>query len=65
MKSPAIFQMSGVTIYDPYSVADPGQPASPTNPRGAFQNNTIPSTKIQFGRQQFLQNVPQPNWTWA
>src|SRR5712664_1800208 len=56
------FQMSGVAIYNPYSVATPGQPASPTNPRAAFQNNTIPSQNINLAAQQFLQKyVPQPN----
>src|SRR2546426_3579178 len=56
------FQMSGVTIYNPYSVATPGQPASPTNPRAAFPNNTIPSQNINLAAQLFLQTyVPQPN----
>ena len=56
------FQNSGVTIYNPYSVATPGQPASTTNPRSAFQNNTIPSQNINLAAQLFLQTyVPQPN----
>src|SRR2546427_1612403 len=56
------FQMSGVTICNPSSVATPGQPASPTNPRAAFQNNTIPSQNINLAAQLFLQTyVPQPN----
>jgi hypothetical protein len=56
------FQNSGVTIYNPFSVATPGQPASPTNPRAAFPNNTIPSQNINLAAQLFLQTyVPQPN----
>src|SRR5215472_4719233 len=56
------FQNSGVTIYDPYNVTTPGQPASPTNPRLPFLNNSIPQQDISSAAQLFLQNyVPQPN----
>src|SRR5216110_35908 len=56
------FQNSGVTIYDPYNVSTPGQPASPTNPRVPFSNNTIPTQDISQAAQLFLQKyVPQPN----
>lgn len=58
------FQNSGVTIYNPFSVATPGQPASPGNPRAAFANNTIPAQNINSAAQLFLQKyVPQPNLT--
>jgi hypothetical protein len=56
------FQNSGVTIYNPHNVTTPGQPASPTNPRLPFANNTIPSQDISTAAQLFLQKyVPQPN----
>src|SRR5215469_13392622 len=56
------FQNSGATIYDPYNVTTPGQPASTTNPRLPFLNNTIPQQDISSAAQLFLQNyVPQPN----
>jgi carboxypeptidase family protein len=56
------FQNSGVTIYDPYNVTTPGQPASPTNLRMPFSNNTIPTQDISQAAQLFLQKyVPQPN----
>src|SRR5205814_128501 len=56
------FQNSGVTIYDPYNVATPSQPASATNPRLAFSNNTIPTQDISTAAQLFLQKyAPQPN----
>src|SRR5213080_1174741 len=56
------FQNSGVTIYDPYNVTAPGQPASATNPRLAFSNNTIPTQDISTAAQLFLEKyVPQPN----
>src|SRR2546430_10271700 len=45
------FQHSGVTIYDPYNVATPGQPASAANPRLAFSNNTIPTQDISTAAQ--------------
>src|SRR2546429_2942900 len=44
------FQNSGVTIYDPYNVTTPGQPASPTNPRLSFANDTIPTQDISTDR---------------
>ena len=56
------FQMSGVTVYDPYDVTTPGQPASPTNPRMPFANDTIPAGDISAPAQLFLEKyVPRPN----
>ena len=56
------FQNSGVTIYNPYSVANPGQPANSANPRSAFPNNTIPAQDINQAAQLFLQKyIPRPN----
>jgi len=56
------FQMSGVTVYDPYHVTTPGQPASPTNPRMPFANDLIPTADLSVAAQLFLEKyVPQPN----
>ncbi len=56
------FQNSGATIYNPFAVANPSLPASPTNPRAAFPNNTIPLQNISHAAQLFLEKyVPQPN----
>jgi len=56
------FQNSGATIYNPFAVANPSLPASPTSPRAAFPNNTIPLQNISHAAQLFLEKyVPQPN----
>jgi hypothetical protein len=56
------FQNSGVTIYDPYHLTIPGQPASPTNPRTPFANDTIPAADLSQAAELFLEKyVPRPN----
>jgi hypothetical protein len=56
------FQNSGATIYNPFALATPGQPASPGNHRMPFANNTIPVQLINPAAQLFLQkHLPMPN----
>jgi hypothetical protein len=56
------FQTSGVTIYDPYHLTTPGQPASATNPCLPFTNNVIPQQDISTAAELFLEKyVPLPN----
>jgi hypothetical protein len=64
------FQMSGATIYNPFSAHsnpnfDPTRPVSPSNPqviRDPFPGNVIPSNLISPAARLFLQKyVPRPN----
>ena len=65
-----IFEMSGATIYNPFSARpnpsfDPTRPVSPTNPqiiRDPFPGNTIPQHLIDPTAALFLQKyIPRPN----
>ena len=65
-----MFEMSGATIYNPFSVRpnpgfDPTRPVSPTNPqiiRDQFPDNAIPQHLIDPAAQLFLQKyIPRPN----
>jgi hypothetical protein len=64
------FQMSGTTIYNPFSAHpnpsfDPSKPVSASNPqviRDPFPNNVIPANLISPQARQFLEKyVPRPN----
>ena len=64
------FQMSGATIYNPFSSHanpnfDPTKPVSPANPqiiRDPFPNNTIPAGMIDAKAKLFLTKyIPRPN----
>jgi hypothetical protein len=64
------FEMSGATIYNPFSSHpnpnfDPARPVGPANPqiiRDAFGGNVIPQNRIDPAAQLFLRRyVPRPN----